>query len=397
MTPGKPKLVFGAHTQKQEPPSLPEQALPVASEVDAAARPGPGPGTAGQKMPYVVLLVLTAGALFVAYIVFRPFLTALFLALVLAIAVMPVHQWIARRVRGPNTAALLTTAAVVLLIMVPLMLISLMLVSEAAGFYSFVSQQGASLWSSRSAWLSETIQRIADHTGMSPQQLQSMLTARVQGVAAWMLGMTGWVMRGFVQQVITGIITFLILFFLLRDREQYTRAVVSALPLPPGRAQQLGATVQQTVIANIYGMFAVGILQGSLTALGFWMTGVRAPLLWGAIATIFSFIPLVGPSLVWIPGALVLAAQGNWTQAIMLCLWGSIVVSAADYIVRPRVAGGRVNANRLLVLLSFLGGLSAFGPIGIIAGPVVLSLVTALLSMVREERASLREKREAAA
>jgi predicted PurR-regulated permease PerM len=209
--------------------------------------------------------------------------------------------------------------------------------------------------------------------------------------------MAGWAARGFSQQVITGIITLLILFFLLRDREQYTRAAVSMLPLPPGRAQQLGATVQQTVIANIYGMCAVGILQGALTALGFWMTGLRAPLLWGAMAAILSFIPLVGPSLVWIPGVVVLALQGNWTQAIMLGLWGSIVVSAADYIVRPKVAGGRVNANRLLVLLSFLGGLSAFGAIGIIAGPVVLSLVTALLGMVREERASLREKREAAA
>jgi predicted PurR-regulated permease PerM len=116
------------------------------------------------------------------------------------------------------------------------------------------------------------------------------------------------------------------------------------------------------------------------------MTGLRAPLLWGAIATIFSFIPLAGPSLVWIPGVVVLATQGKWIQAAVLCAWGAIVVSAADYIVRPRFAGGRANSNTLLVLLSLLGGLKAFGAVGIIAGPVVLSAVTALLKMIGEER-----------
>jgi predicted PurR-regulated permease PerM len=143
--------------------------------------------------------------------------------------------------------------------------------------------------------------------------------------------------------------------------------------------------LHDTVISNIYGMVAVGLIQGSLTAFGWWMVGLREALLWGAIATIFSFIPLLGPSLVWIPGAVFLAVQGRWVSAAVLAAWGAVVVSSADYIVRPRFAGGRNNANTLLVLLSLLGGLRAFGAIGIIAGPVVLAIVTALLSMIREE------------
>jgi predicted PurR-regulated permease PerM len=150
--------------------------------------------------------------------------------------------------------------------------------------------------------------------------------------------------------------------------------------------QELSSTLHDTVVSNLYGMVAVGLIQGSLIALGWWMTGLRAPLLWGAVATILSFIPLVGPSLVWWPGAIVLAMQGKWIQAAVLVAWGAIVVSSADYIVRPKFAGGRANANTLLVLLSLLGGLKAFGPIGIIAGPVVLSAVTALLKIAREER-----------
>jgi predicted PurR-regulated permease PerM len=141
----------------------------------------------------------------------------------------------------------------------------------------------------------------------------------------------------------------------------------------------------------------VGLIQGSLTALGWWMTGLRAPLLWGTIATLFSFVPLVGPALVWWPGVFFLAIQGRWIQAAVLLAWGAIVVTSADYIIRPRFAGGRNNANTLLVLLSLLGGLKAFGAVGIIAGPVVLSVVTALLSMVHEERAGQSETRKLAA
>jgi len=175
------------------------------------------------------------------------------------------------------------------------------------------------------------------------------------------------------------------MFFLLRDRDKFTRSFVQALPLPPGRVQELAATLHATVVSNVYGMVAVGLIQGTLTCLGWWMTGLPAAPLWGAIATILSFVPLLGPSLVWIPGVLVLTAQGRWIQAAVLLAWGAVVVSGADYVVRPRFASGRTNANTLLVLLSLLGGLKVFGAIGIIAGPVVLSAVTALLSIFREE------------
>jgi predicted PurR-regulated permease PerM len=230
---------------------------------------------------------------------------------------------------------------------------------------------------------------------MPPAQIKSTITARVQEFGSWLVGMAGWVARGFMQQLTTGILTLLILFFFVRDREKYTRGIVELLPLPPGRVQELASALHETVVSNIYGMVAVGLIQGALTALGWWMTGLRAPLLWGAIATIFSFIPLVGPSLVWWPGTFVLAAQGKWIQAAVLLAWGAIVVSSADYIVRPRFAGGRASSNTLLVLLSLLGGLKAFGPIGIIAGPVVLCVVTALLKIIREEREGIPAERTA--
>jgi predicted PurR-regulated permease PerM len=360
MMPEQPKLVAGSHTS--------------------------GPWMEERRRSYFALLLITGAALYAAYLIYRPFLKALFLALVLTIAFSPVHDWVLRRVRRPTLAAIITTLAVVLLIMAPLLYISSSLVSQGASLYGFISQQMGGTWSGHFAWATEGVQRLAEQTGISPQQIKSTITTRAQDLGSWVVGMLGWAARGFMQQVGTAILTFLILFFFLRDREKNVRGITGMLPLPSGRTQQLASTLHDTVIGNLYGMVAVALMQGSLVALGWWMVGLRAPVFWGAIATIFSFVPLVGPSLVWWPGVIVLAIQGRWVAAIVLLVWGGVVVSSVDYIVRPRFAAKGANTNTLLVLLSLLGGLRAFGAIGIIAGPVVLSAVTALLSMVREER-----------
>jgi predicted PurR-regulated permease PerM len=363
----------------------------------SAVRPATESQNQERKRSYIGLMVLTAGALYVAYIVYRPFLKSLFLALVLTIAFWPIYRWIAKRVPGDNWRALATTAVVVLVIMLPLMMISFRLVSEAASLYGYVSQKMSGSWFSQFSWATEALDRVAEQTGIPAAQLKSTVTSQVQNLGSWLVGIAGWTVRGFAQQVGSAILTLLIMFFFLRDSEKYSRTLSQSLPLPPGRVQQLSSTLRDSVVSNVYGMLAVGLLQGALVSLGWWMTGLRAPFLWGAIATIFSFVPLVGPSLVWWPGVIVLAVQGRWIQALVLLAWGFVVVTGADYLVRPRFAGKGGNANTLLVLLSLLGGLRAFGAIGIIAGPVVLSVVTALLKMIREEQRGQTETRNLAA
>jgi len=381
MGPGKLQIVGGPQAEVPRASASQQETNGTASQPLAA----PGSLSDHQTRSRITLLLLTAVALGLAFVVYRPFLKALFLALVLTIAFLPMHEWISRRVRRNSVAALLTTAVVVFLIMTPLLYISIKLLSEAASLYGAVSQQGSAAWTSRSAWFADAVQRASEQTGLSPAYLRSAVTSRVQEFGGWMLGLAGWAARGFMQQVGTAMLTLVVMFFFVRDREQYRRGIEDLLPLPSGCLQELTGALHDTVIANVYGMVVVGVIQGSLTGFGWWVTGLRAPILWGAIATIFSFIPLVGPSLIWVPGTLILALQGRWVPALFLFVWGAVVVSSVDYIVRPRFAGGRTNANTLLVLLSLLGGLKAFGAIGIIAGPVVLSAVMALLSTVRTE------------
>jgi predicted PurR-regulated permease PerM len=394
----KPKLVGGSKTEVRLASPQQDTANTAAPYSSAPAAPVRWMDDR-QRLAYTVLLILIAGAFYAAYIIFSPFLKAIFLAFVLAIAFAPLHRWMTRQIRNANTAALVTTSVVMLLIVVPFILVSIRVFGEAASLYSSLSQQ----WRSGTAWynslhgVSEALQRAAERTGIPVQQLKSAITGRAQMFGAWLVGMATWAARGAVQQLVTAALVFLVLFFLLRDRKEFRRGLFGLMPLPPKRVLELTKTVHQSIVANIYGMFAVGLIQGILTAFGFWITGLRAPLLWGVMAMIFSFVPLVGPILIWLPGAIVLAMLGETGKAIGLFLWGAIAISGADYVVRPRVAGGRDNTNKLLVMLSFLGGVKAFGVIGIFVGPVVLSLIIALLRIFREERAGRREIRKLAA
>jgi predicted PurR-regulated permease PerM len=141
----------------------------------------------------------------------------------------------------------------------------------------------------------------------------------------------------------------------------------------------------------------VGLAEGILIAIGFWLLGLRSPLVWGVIASVLSILPYVGVSLIWLPGCILLAVSGNWANAILLGFWGLIVVSTADGIVRCRVISGRVKTNSLLITLSLMGGLAVFGPIGFFVGPVVLVVFASLIRILREEHANARGARNQAA
>jgi predicted PurR-regulated permease PerM len=382
MKAGKPKLV--STSQQSESP-------PIASP-ETHARSPLAEWLSDQQISTVVLLTVTAVSFYLTYIIFRPFLASIFLSFVLSIAFSPLHDLIARRIRSKTGAALLSTAIVVLFILVPCIFLSVKLLAQVTSLYGSLSQ----LWTSTGGLqgVSEGLNRVAEHTGIPYDQLRSEIAARSQQLGAWAVGMFGWATRGVAQQSMTALLIFFMLFFLLRDRDMFRAALFDLLPLPPGRLEELSAIVRKNIVDNIYGMFAVGATQGVLSGLGFWVTSLPAPLFWGIVAMIFSFVPLVGPILVWFPGALVLGLYGAWGKAILLFLWGAVLVSGADYLIRPRFAGSGNNANTLLILLSFFGGVRAFGVIGIFVGPVMLSLIVALLRILREERSGRSIARE---
>jgi predicted PurR-regulated permease PerM len=129
-------------------------------------------------------------------------------------------------------------------------------------------------------------------------------------------------------------------------------------------------------------------VQGILVGVGFWIAGLPSPLVFGVIAVLVALIPMVGSALVWAPGALFLAARGEYGHAVFLALWGAIVVGMVDNFLRPLLISGRADVPTLAVFVGVMGGLAAFGFIGLFVGPIVLGLLVALFRYEREERAA---------
>jgi predicted PurR-regulated permease PerM len=193
------------------------------------------------------------------------------------------------------------------------------------------------------------------------------------------------------------VIAFFTLFFLFRDGRSVYRRLAVMTPLRPAQVERLASDVSKTVTASMYGGLAVAATQGLLTGLAFWALGVSSPILWGMAAAIFSFVPFIGSTAIWLPAAIILIISGHWIKGLILIGWGAGVVGMADNVIRPYVISGQVNFHPLYIFFALLGGVQAFGILGLFIGPVVLAIAQALFSLFREELREIRAESESVA
>jgi predicted PurR-regulated permease PerM len=184
--------------------------------------------------------------------------------------------------------------------------------------------------------------------------------------------------------VLGAVVLLFALYFILRDGKSLKRQLVNLSPLPDRQDEQIFSKLNSAVHSVVWGSLAVGLIQGVLTGIGFAIFGVPSPALWGSVAVVAALVPGIGTALVLIPGVVYLFATGSAGMAIGLLIWGAIAVGLIDNFLGPLLINRGVKIHQFLILLSVLGGLSFFGPIGFIAGPLVLSLLFALLEIYKE-------------
>jgi predicted PurR-regulated permease PerM len=173
-------------------------------------------------------------------------------------------------------------------------------------------------------------------------------------------------------------------FLLLRHGDRLVGNILDLLPFERTRSEALLLRIRNVVYGSAYGVVAIAIIQGVLNGGMFWLLGVPAAALWGLITVFASMVPLVGTAAVWVPGAWYLLAIGAWQKAIVLALWGAAVVSSVDNFLRPRLVAGRVGLSGLAMFVAMLGGLQAFGALGIVLGPVTFAAAAAIVDVLRE-------------
>ncbi len=315
-----------------------------------------------------------------AFLVFRPFLVPMAWAALIALMTWPLFRRVREWTKRPTLTAAIFTGLVFLTLGLPLTLLLANLGSEATRLVTGVQEwltRGAPLpgWVEGQTWLVDRIQRVQRIDVLDPVVIAGWVESYGGTVSSRLVDLTGAVARN----VLSVAVTLITLFCFYVDGERLAAHGRSmALVLIPYASEGLLERVGASIRAVVFGLLGTALVQGTLAGIGFAVAGTGVPVALGALTGVASFVP-AGTALVWIPAAAWLALSGEQAAALGLALWGGLVVSTADNWLRPLFISGRAKIPFLLVFFGVLGGLSAFGVLGLFVGPVLLSVSFALL------------------
>lgn len=340
------------------------------------SRPGEDDWGSHRHVHTLLLMAVTVAGLYLCYRLAAPFIPAMAGALALAVLFAPLHRRLEQRFGTGNLAASICVLVVALIVIVPVILIASRMVDELArGVQAIQALVEAGSW--RAAF--------DRHSLLVPigQWLDNQVDLRavVAPAASWITETGASFVQGSVIQAIGVVLVFYVLFYMLRDRVAALRALRSLSPLSEGDMSHLFAEVSDTVHATVYGTLIVAVVQGALGGLMFWWLGLPEPLLWGIVMGLLAVVPVLGAFVVWVPVAIFLALEGSIGSALLLTVWGAVVVGGIDNLLYPMLVGKRLKMHTLVAFVSIVGGLIVFGPSGLILGPVVVTATRLLLQI----------------
>ena len=322
-----------------------------------------------------VLMFATTVGLYLCYLLAAPFLSPIAWSLALAVVCAPMQRRIEAVIPSPGVAA-----AISVFLIGSVVLVLVTFVGERLGREASTGAQMVNARIESGEWRRE-IERHPRLIPLADWLEQQNLPETVKSTATWMSTTGSGFVRGSVIELMSLLLTFYLLFYFLRDRRAAIAVLRSVLPLTHMEMDRLLGRVADTIHATIYGTMIVAAVQGFLGGLMFWWLGLPAPLLWGVVMGLLAIIPLLGAFIVWVPAALFLSIDGHWGQAIILSLWGLIVVGTIDNLLRPILVGQRLQLPTVLAFISVVGGIAVFGPAGLILGPVTLTITMVLLEI----------------
>lgn len=323
-------------------------------------------------------VVLAVG--FMAFKVVAPFLAPMAWAAVFAMLMAPLATFLQRRLNR-TAAATLTTILAALLIVGPAVGVLSVLVGEVTSLVREFQQSGHHV--PTPARLQEVWDGLRAKIFIPlPEDLSTAIGNTMKWVATYVAGMAGSVLQNAVGFVFQLFVMLFGLFFFLRDRTKIVNVIRHLLPFAPERRERLMSETYDLVVATVGSTFAVAVTQGALTGIALGALGFRAPVFWGVMTSAFSVIPAVGSGIVWLPAAIWLFASGEVVKGIILVVFGTVVIGMADNVLRPVLLSGRTSMHGLLVFISLMGGIGAFGFIGLVMGPVAVATLTTLLEAV---------------
>jgi predicted PurR-regulated permease PerM len=345
------------------------------------------PAASSTRTSFWTTLVLTVLATYLLSRVIRPFAAALFIAAVLAGAVSPLYERLAARMKGRrNLASAVATLAVLLVVILPLAWLGVVLAQEAADGVTYVrrtlrSEGVGGLVADLPAPMRNAAQKILDRLPHDQEELSQVAGAQ-GGRAASAVGGFVQATWGVLVQMVMMLIAF---FFLLVDGPRLVNWVVEVLPLRRKQTVTLLTDFRKVTVAVLVSSIATSAIQAAVAFVGYLLARVPNPMFFGFVTFLVGLVPAVGAGAVTLGAALIVYFSGRPGAAIFLAIWGVVFVGLADNVVKPYLIRSGIELHGAVVFFSLIGGLSYFGPVGLLAGPLIVSFFMAVVHMWKAE------------
>ncbi|HET6893352.1 MAG TPA: AI-2E family transporter [Pyrinomonadaceae bacterium] len=336
-----------------------------------------------RQVRWIALIAVTAIALYLCWLMVKPFVGVLGWATVLVICFYPVHKIIERRLKRSSLSALLSCVLVIITILVPVVLLTIAVVRELSGAVQNLQAALAYVTDPNSPVTGRVLRWASQYVNIEELRSQEYLLEQIKAKSGAIAGQTLGLLGGLVGIIVQMIFVIFTMYYLFRDGDKIFTAVRDALPVDRDQATAIMSRTREVIGASVYGVFIIAIIQGMLGGLAFWVLGLPSTIVLGVAMIFLSMIPMLGAFLVWVPAAIYLAITGHPIKAILLVLWGTLVIGMIDNFLRPKLVGERTRLHELLVFFAVLGGLQVFGVLGIVLGPVVLAITMALIDVFK--------------
>ena len=321
---------------------------------------------------------LAALVIYMLYQVTKVFLAPLTWAVILTIFFYPIHRRVMARIQSASGAALISLVLVTVLLVAPMAwLVPAFIIETVSVVSQFRSEEvlpKVKLWAQEQ--LAQlpipmgSFEAILDEAGSRARSLVTAYSARFAGnLVGFLLDLA---------------VMLMAMFYLFRDGHKIVQMLKDVSPLGGVYSERMHGEVAELISVTLSSGFVVAAVQGLVGGLVFWGLGMPSPIFWGVIIAFLAFLPVVGPWLVWFPAAIGTFASGEEGRALALLILGFLFISGADNVLRPMLIAGRAHLNGLLVFVAVLGGISVFGLLGVVLGPLVIATAVGLLKAYRQ-------------
>ena len=344
------------------------------------------------RLAGVIFFGLVAIALlYLAVVILWPFITAILLGAILVTLTHPTYRRLRTKMKERSSrAAIVMLVAITLLLVVPMTIIGILLIQQANTVFQRVQSVDAQQMlhrldlTSRLQWIRQFVPTF-DPSTLSAERL---LLPAVRLVPAWVASHGAAVVGGIAGLLLDFALVLLAAYFFYVDGDLILEELAILSPLPARYDREFASKFKEVIDATFLGQIASALAQGVATGIGLAIARVPGAAFWGAVATVLGLLPMVGAAIVWVPAAIYLfisasmGERGYWA-AIFLTMWGLLVVSLIDNIVRPWVMKGKSELPAVPLLFAVLGGMQAFGFVGIVIGPLVFSLLASIIDIYK--------------